>query len=231
MTTTSKTIPICRCPAIEHHPARSRPTTPTSTRVVASGASRPEPAPESRTRSWALVSVLVTTSTSSSPALTWTEDGTNRMSRASTAISTTVPDGWTPPAAAAPRPMLAGSAAIPATTTSARVAPAAIDWPRRPRRSAPGWAPGWAVGSGAEACVPDLGRRETTATRTSSTEVQIRATSTSMDAPTRSRLGPGSRHSTRPPLTRTRRAGAPRSATAFVARTTAGPPPKIIGTR
>src|SRR4029079_626845 len=48
---------------------------------------------------------------------------------------------------------------------------------------------------------------------------------------TRTVLGTGSAHSSRPALVATSRSGAPRSRTAFAARTGVGPPPRATGTR
>ena len=74
--TSTRLIPIWRCPTTEHQPATSRPTTPTSSRAESPGAMRPVSAPSSRTRSWtSSVSLLVSSITRRSPAGTSTTTG------------------------------------------------------------------------------------------------------------------------------------------------------------
>jgi len=90
---------------------------------------------------------------------------------------------------------------------------------------------GRGTGSAGPSAGSFLARRLAAMARKSSGRNVASPSSTSAEAATRTKLGTGSTHTSRPVLTTAIRSGEPRSSAAFAARTGIAPPPSATGTR
>ena len=235
VTTTVSSIPIWRCPAIEHQPAMSAPMRPTSTVSEAPGARRCVRTPLAKVRSCTSVPVLWNVTTSASPYGTSISAGVKRIPDTSTVISVTSPDAVTSPPAAVEMPTAAGSAATPPATHSASTVKAAATMPTR-RGGAVGTAatgtpsPTRPLRSGFSPSARRT-RRPTTIARIARTRNAMTTPAATNDSSTRATDGIGSRYSTIAPLNAVTRNAAPRSSTSAPALAAAGLPSATTGSR